>query len=946
MRDLREWHNARSSLMLITSLEFRSGFQFLLAVMSIAIKQKNIGALLIRWWTQPYQLPIRLLNLVGAQNGRFFFIYMPYAVVDPFEFEKRVESDRVAGKITNLEAYTLIYENKKLINQTYEQQQAEESEKRAAAARRRSASQAEYDRDAAYAAKLKYERDAPERAAEAERWEARRIAEDQRKIRSVQIEYDEKIGARYEVIKRKTASPVGQSLPSGMSNPREGNDSAVPFNPAPFVPKSQQKTANGTGPGQNFAPVLEKPRPVVFNPFTAAVGSAESSVRSGSISGDSTPVQSRSAGRPASPTRASPNARPVQGNNDASGAAGQIVGTAAGQLQGIAWESAQQESIIQAGGRAAWDRLTEQAQRELFTPNYQNEINRGFGLGGLRPSELIGNGTGEGPLGKGLKGIGDAAVELARRGLGLPDFSNPADPSQPWNDPESVRPSFPSPFAPAEPSEARPYGPLPFNPFIPGSPGGAAGGGSADIPDPLPVPVYPLGTPGVWTYAQISPSGNSDHILRGTAQLEFRKILFIGVFDVWQYAEPGGGWGNMFVAPINSGSDLVVYGFTPDVPVPQPIPAATPKKMPDASIPSPVPSSSPASAAAPGPGYSPQYSAAPSPARLVSPASSPQSEPLSDGLNSPDPIGSPGRMPGFNPVPDPIAAKNPGVKPGVKPASNPKSDTGPMGGSSGSQPEFNGAKNPSGSPSPGSSSSTGSSPAPGGGSNPNPNPGQSQLQCRFHEPTAEKTETIKILVFKGCDKKPDGSNDYFSELELIVPRSQAVAWKKSLDSQALGLAQSCDIQSQDVAIPEAWAVRGGIGRPQLVIIYAEQYSSGKLGRNRWSITVPHYSRGEKALISAPMYKRGTWCGRLALSDGSSINVNANSSAECKRAINKLKLLVPVSFRTNPEGKAFTPRISENPDLGFKEVAVVPVFARFFATGQKTLIPTWSKSLRK
>jgi hypothetical protein len=226
-----------------------------------------------------------------------------------------------------------------------------------------------------------------------------------------------------------------------------------------------------------------------------------------------------------------------------------------------------------------------------------------------------------------------------------------------------------------------------------------------------------------------------------------------------------------------------------------------------------------------------------------------------------------------------------------------------------------------------------------------PKPSETPGTCRYKP---DETEKIEVKKFKGCLLNSKGNKDYFETVRISVPIAAAAAWKMSLDNQADLLALQCMTSTggSGVAIPEAWAVRVGTDRPQLVIVYAEVFASGKLGDSRWSLTVPHYNRGEKAPISAPSYRRGSWVGRLALNDGSSLNINAASSADCKRAINKLKILVPNNFRINAQGRASKPRISENPDLGFKSINVVPVMAKFFATGQKTLTPTWQKSLRK
>ena len=130
-----------------------------------------------------------------------------------------------------------------------------------------------------------------------------------------------------------------------------------------------------------------------------------------------------------------------------------------------------------------------------------------------------------------------------------------------------------------------------------------------------------------------------------------------------------------------------------------------------------------------------------------------------------------------------------------------------------------------------------------------------------------------------------------------------------------------------------------------MIVYAEVFNSGKLSDSRWSLTIPHYRGTENSKLFLPKYARGNWNGSLKLSDDSQIVVNARTSQECKRILNKLKILIPVEYRLDKSGKAYKPRVVENPNLELKECNVIPTIAKFYATGQKNLAPTWSKDLR-
>jgi hypothetical protein len=145
-------------------------------------------------------------------------------------------------------------------------------------------------------------------------------------------------------------------------------------------------------------------------------------------------------------------------------------------------------------------------------------------------------------------------------------------------------------------------------------------------------------------------------------------------------------------------------------------------------------------------------------------------------------------------------------------------------------------------------------------------------------------------------------------------------------------------------IPEWWAVRPGANRPQFVILFAEIYGSGKLGKSRWQLTIPHYNRPKGAKPSIPRYNKGDWMGTLTLSDNSKIRVNAASSSECKRVLNKLKILIPAEYRLS-RGKAIKPTIMERADGGLKNCTVVPIRGDYYKFGQQQGLPDWSVKFR-
>ncbi len=180
---------------------------------------------------------------------------------------------------------------------------------------------------------------------------------------------------------------------------------------------------------------------------------------------------------------------------------------------------------------------------------------------------------------------------------------------------------------------------------------------------------------------------------------------------------------------------------------------------------------------------------------------------------------------------------------------------------------------------------------------------------------------------------------------MSVPANEADALKILLDDAADRKGEKCTAANNTLTIPEYWAVRPGADRPQMVVLYAEVFSSGKLGNGRWQLSIPHYNRPKGAKPQIPEYRKGNWMGTLTLTDNSKIRINAASASECRRVINKLKILVRVQYRTS-NGKAIKPTILQREDGTLKEVKVIPVRGDYYATGQRNQTPTWTVSFRK
>jgi hypothetical protein len=621
------------------------------------------------------------------------------------------------------------------------------------------------------------------------------------------------------------------------------------------------------------------------------------------------------------------------------------------------------------------------------SPEYKRlveDANRYRERNGMPP--IGGNGAagiGRGGIGGGASGIGGAAGQIG--GSANPNWFSPSDPNQPWNapynpynaiDPATGLPWIEKDKMPAMPSYPRPMAPIFQHPD--GTPMPLTPDGRPIGPDG--VPLWPPGDPNVppipgWipptppdqnpnpsvifqatVNASLQPSFTLSYSAKGRLNdigyhsrqgRVYPEAPYNGAIghDLWfNDTKIHEGWsvlsGNL---QISQKTFIDPDGDQPD-PSPRPEPFAPSAGRPVAPAPSPGgnPSGSPSPNGAPlgglAPGSQPDGSAAPA----LAPGGSP----------------APGRMPGFSPFApmSPLAppAPRPSPSPTPNPQRNPQRDPGPQ-----PSPNPNPWPNPSGSPSPSPGSGSGSSSSnqfkggadPSGSPQPNPNPAPGggsgtgtgtgnppePPQCRY-----PPLSSVSVDIFDGFDDEGEPKK----KTQSIACLPDATARVKLAFAQLYEIQSKKPVKSEAIAIPEAWAVRRGTQRPQLVIVYAEIFGSGKLGSSRWSLTVPHYRGTAKSKISAPSYKRGNWQGQLTLNDGSTIVVNAASSEECKRSINKLKILVPNDYRLTKEGKAIKPRVVENPNIDLKSCNVVPVMAKYYPTGQKDMDPAWSQSLRK
>lgn len=124
-------------------------------------------------------------------------------------------------------------------------------------------------------------------------------------------------------------------------------------------------------------------------------------------------------------------------------------------------------------------------------------------------------------------------------------------------------------------------------------------------------------------------------------------------------------------------------------------------------------------------------------------------------------------------------------------------------------------------------------------------------------------------------------------------------------------------KGQGQGIPQTWALKPGIDRPQLVMTYKH-----KGGYHAFSI--PHYSGSRQPDL--PTIQTGNWCGYWVLRDGSKLCVYAASRQEALRTLGKWGKYVDGRMKTGTKPVAKeTTRIIARKQL-------VPLSADFYAKG--------------
>jgi hypothetical protein len=151
--------------------------------------------------------------------------------------------------------------------------------------------------------------------------------------------------------------------------------------------------------------------------------------------------------------------------------------------------------------------------------------------------------------------------------------------------------------------------------------------------------------------------------------------------------------------------------------------------------------------------------------------------------------------------------------------------------------------------------------------------------------------------------------------------------------------QKCKELTAIATVPEWWQVRPEATRPQAILVFKELKPDGTIGKDPYSITIPHCT-----LTTPPngsplaRYEKGFIQGILTLKDNSKLIVNCKDSDECERVIATLSSVIAGN---QLEGSSI--KIGKTRGIAFKQIEVKAQRLDYFPNGAKTMKPAYMKS---
>jgi len=153
----------------------------------------------------------------------------------------------------------------------------------------------------------------------------------------------------------------------------------------------------------------------------------------------------------------------------------------------------------------------------------------------------------------------------------------------------------------------------------------------------------------------------------------------------------------------------------------------------------------------------------------------------------------------------------------------------------------------------------------------------------------------------------------------------------------IDLGHFSDVIQATASVPEWWQLRAEAKRPQLLVQFANRSRTGRPGRSRFTLSIPHFkgtTRPTKSPI--PPYRKGQHEGILTLSDNSKVIVNAFNETEARQVLEAAQRHIKPRYLKGAHIK-----IGIRKGLKLSTAEVIPVLGHYYPTGLQNLTPQWT-----
>jgi hypothetical protein len=193
---------------------------------------------------------------------------------------------------------------------------------------------------------------------------------------------------------------------------------------------------------------------------------------------------------------------------------------------------------------------------------------------------------------------------------------------------------------------------------------------------------------------------------------------------------------------------------------------------------------------------------------------------------------------------------------------------------------------------------------------------------------------LVVPVFSGnCDSS--GNPTFNNQTVSVIEGTQSAELLKFQELARLQGFQACHIDIP--ACPDGWLLRPEYARPQAIYQFAQIDGGGNvIGSPCYKMTIPHHLSA-KPTSPPPNYVRGNWEFIYVLKDNSKITFHTVDESTSTNLLDHFLPLIDPAYLVGAYLSKSAIAVREIP---IQQFPVRCNYAKFYATGVKTGVPTW------